>query len=370
MWSRKDLPDIVNLVTGQPIESRTILEHTVALLNSQGGTLCFKPSSADQSGDALYKMLSEAIRPDVGDRIRVETDAIGRSLLRISPGQRRPYYIGEEGMRPTGVFVRDERQTVPAGAFTILALNQATHGQPYEALRSIRQNLTFQDAAAVAAQYGIAPEDMDMVEWGIRNSVDGEFSNLGLILSDQCPHRIEMIGIKDRQSREMMSMREVRGSVLRQYALVAQFLNRAGYDGVSAECYPRDVLRTALVSSMIQRDYAIEGSLFLDFAPSGVDFTMPGELLTSLIPSEVTEEQVRNPGLARIMEQLHIIGHHVPRLHDLIRAYEDDGSGLHPAIDITKGSVRVYMPATRCILRARDNSPAGKGDENEPNCAG
>ena len=74
-----------------------------------------------------------------------------------------PYYLAAKGLHPEGIFVWDD----------------------YEASHSLNQELTFQDAERFFAEEHIPFGQEQKRTLGLV-SEDGVFTNLGLLLSDQC----------------------------------------------------------------------------------------------------------------------------------------------------------------------------------------
>lgn len=108
----------------------------------------------------------------------------------ISSGTRKPYYLKSKGIRPEGVYVRQGASSVPASEERIKAMIIETDGTVYEDLRSLEQKLTFitatQEFSIKALKSGAVQQKM----LGIRDK-DGLYTNLGLLLSDQCPRIIK-----------------------------------------------------------------------------------------------------------------------------------------------------------------------------------
>lgn len=65
-----------------------------------------------------------------------------------------------------------------------------TDGDSYEDMRSLEQNLTFERASEEFEKRNIEFGEPQMRTPGIIAS-DGQYTNLGLLLSDQCPHIIK-----------------------------------------------------------------------------------------------------------------------------------------------------------------------------------
>ena len=74
-----------------------------------------------ETPDSMIQRIANGVRdwikPDVTMFLHYETQtASGKNILTISiqPGMNKPYYLAAKGMRPEGVFVRQETSSVPA----------------------------------------------------------------------------------------------------------------------------------------------------------------------------------------------------------------------------------------------------------------
>ena len=61
-------------------------------------------------------------------------------------------------------------------------------GDVFEEMRTVRQNLTFDEAAAAFKRYKVDFSEDKYIALGLRNIHDDQYTNLALLLSDQCQH--------------------------------------------------------------------------------------------------------------------------------------------------------------------------------------
>lgn len=111
-------------------------------------------------------------------------------MVSIQRGTERPYYISGKGLRPEGVYVRQGASSVPATESAIRRMIRETDGDKYEDMRSLNQELTFEAAAAEFQSRNLVIGENQMKTLGIIN-IDGLYTNLGLLLSDQCLHTVK-----------------------------------------------------------------------------------------------------------------------------------------------------------------------------------
>lgn len=139
-----------------------------------------------QHGARFYKTGRNDVRP-----LR-KIDAGGKDIIAVTiqRGVDRPYYLASKGLRPSGVYVRSGTSADPASDTAIRRMIKETDGDSFEAARSLAQDLTFKSAAAEFERHGVGFDQPKMKTLGIVTQ-DGLYSNLGLLLSDQCPATIK-----------------------------------------------------------------------------------------------------------------------------------------------------------------------------------
>lgn len=174
-----------------------IKKEVIAFANSEGGTLyigiadngeVFGIDNFDGAMLQVSNMLRDAIKPDITMFVNYVAEMIqGKKVIKIivQRGTERPYYIAVKGIRPEGVYVRQGTSSVPATESVIRRIIKETDGDKYEEVRSLNQELTFEQAEAEFQTRGLAFGENQMKTLGIINT-DGIYTNLGFLLSDQC----------------------------------------------------------------------------------------------------------------------------------------------------------------------------------------
>ena len=174
----------------------------IAFANTDGGTIYIGINDdgsirgADNPEVTLLRitnMIRDAIRPDVTMFIDSRTEIMEEKsviVLTVQRGTARPYYLYGKGVRPEGVYVRQGASSVPASETMILNMIKETGGDSYENTRSLNQQLTFSVAEQYFSKKGLEFGDPQKRTLQIIGS-DGTYSNLGMLLSDQCVHTIK-----------------------------------------------------------------------------------------------------------------------------------------------------------------------------------
>jgi len=199
-----------------------IKKKVIAFANSDGGTLYVGVTDsgevvglADADADLMdiNNMLRDGIKPDITlfTQSRIEKSN-GKSIIavQVQRGTNRPYYLAGKGIRPEGVFIRHGTSAVPATDTAIRKMIRETDGESFEALRSVEQSLTFDYAEAEFAKRDTPFGESQMVTLMIATT-DKIYTNLGLLLSEQCGHTIKAAVFQDATQQRFKDRREFGG---------------------------------------------------------------------------------------------------------------------------------------------------------------
>lgn len=156
------------------------------------------------------KNMHDAIKPDLTMFLHYETlEEDGKKVVAVSiqRGTERPYYIAKKGLRPEGIYVRQGYSSVPATDLAIRQMIKETDGDHFEEMRSLNQELTFE-----AAQKEFELRDIEFGSQQMQTlkmiDKEGIYSNLGLLLSDQCVHTIKVAGFQGKEQEVFKDRRE------------------------------------------------------------------------------------------------------------------------------------------------------------------
>ena len=106
----------------------------------------------------------------------------------------------------------------------MLDRNNILDGDCYEGKRALNQNLTFDATKKEFAIRNIIFEKSQMQTLKIM-SQDGLYTNLGLLLSDQCVHTIKVAVFQGKDQSVFKDRREFSGSLLKQLNDVYAFID-------------------------------------------------------------------------------------------------------------------------------------------------
>ncbi|MDR1299312.1 MAG: putative DNA binding domain-containing protein [Oscillospiraceae bacterium] len=338
-----------------------IYKSVIAFANDGGGTLLVgvdKQGEVEPLGDidSAYTRLTngirDAIEPDVTMFVRYALEERGIIRVEISEGAYKPYYLKSKGLKPSGVYIRQGASSVPASTEQIRQMIKNADGDLFEEMRSLRQDLTFDSCGQVFAENGMDFGENKYNILGIRNTNQGQFTNLALLLSDQCAHTIKVAVFADDNNTIFRDRKEFAGSLLRQAGESFDYLqlcnqNRSVIDGLVRKDfwdYPKDALREALLNAIIHREYGFSGSIIININDRRIEFVSIGGLLPGLSAEDIKNgiSQLRNRNLAEVFHRLNFIESYGTGIRRIFTLY--DGCSDKPEITITPNSFRLVLP--------------------------
>ena len=305
-----------------------IKKEIIAFANCNGGKLyigvkddgtVIGVDDADNVSLQISNMVRDTIKPDVTMFVHYETiEEEGKEIIAIDiqRGTDRPYYLAKKGMRPEGVYVRQGYSSVPATDTAIRRMVKETDGDRFEAMRSLNQDLTFE---ATKKEF-----DLRKIEFGSKQmqtlkliDQDGLYTNLGLLLSDQCVHTIKVAVFQGTDQMVFKDRREFSGSLLKQMNEVYDFIDlhnqtRATIEKllrIDVRDYPEVAVREALLNMLVHRDYSFSSSALISIYTDRIEFVSIGGLMPGIDLEDIMVglSICRNQELANVFYRLHLI---------------------------------------------------------------
>ena len=341
----------------------SIRKDIIAFANSDGGTIyigiaddgtVMGVSSPDQMIQRVANMVRDSIMPDVTMFVHYETQETGSKKIvkvTVQRGTSRPYYVTDKGLRPSGVYVRQGTTAAPATDAGIRQMIKETDGDSFEDMRSIRQDLTFAYAETVFARSRLLLEAPQMQTLGII-SPEGIYTNLGLLLSDQCPHIIKAATFSGTDQEVFQDRKEFSGSLLKQIDDAYAFLDMrnetaATFEGihrVDHRAYPDAALREALLNAIVHRDYAYSASTLISVYVDRIEIVSVGGLVSGFHLADVAAglSICRNPKLANVFYRLNLIEAYGTGLKKILNAYRT--MGVEELFQVTEKVFKVVLP--------------------------
>ena len=310
--------------------------------------------NTDETMLRLTNMIRDSIRPDVTMFTECTVEAMeGKAVvvLTVQRGTARPYYLAGKGIRPEGVYVRQSASSVPASETAILNMIKETSGDRYEDARSINQQLTFEKAESYFAKRNLPLGDQQKRTLNIIGS-DGTYTNLGMLLSDQCVHTIKLAVFDGSKKSVFRDRKELSGSLLTQledaYSYIDQF-NRTraefeGLDRIDKRDYPSEALREALLNAITHRDYSFSGSTLISIFDDRIEFVTIGGLVRGLTFDDIMLgiSALRNQNLANVFYRLKLIEAYGTGILKINESYAD--CTVKPQFEVTDNAFKITLP--------------------------
>ena len=352
----------------ETVELKTIVvedikKEIVAFANCEGGKLYIGVQDdgtvlglddPDSASLQVSNMVRDAIKPDLTMFLHYETLTVDEKKIvsvDIQQGTDRPYYIAKKGLRPEGVYVRQGFSSVPATNTAIRRMIKETDGDHFEEMRALEQNLTFERAGKEFADRHIKFGLTQMKTLGLMTQ-DGVYTNLGLLLSDQCVHTIKAAVFEGTNQDQFKDRKEFDGSLFRQMEEVYDFIDFRNQIHSSFEKlrridrrdYPETAVREALLNLLVHREYSYRASSFISMYADRIEFISIGGLINGVTLKDVTMgiSVCRNVKLANVFYRLELIEAYGTGILKIMGAYE--GTGMTPQIETSDNAFKIILP--------------------------
>lgn len=340
-----------------------IKKEIIAFANSDGGKLYIGVQDDgtvigldDPDGVSLKisNMVRDAIKPDVTMFLHYQTiEEDGKEIVAVDVqrGTDRPYYLEKKGMRPEGVYVRQGYSSVPATDTAIRHMIKETDGDRFEAMRCLNQELTFE---AVKKEFALRKVDFGPQQMRTLKLIDQDnlYSNLGLLLSDQCVHTIKAAVFQGTDQTIFKDRREFTGSLMQQMNEVYDFIDfrnqtRATIERllrIDTKDYPEIAVREALLNLLVHRDYSFSASALISIYADRIEFVSIGGLMPGIDLEDIMIgiSVCRNQDLANVFYRLHLIEAYGTGIGKIMKAYE--GTEEKPTIETTPNAFKIILP--------------------------
>ena len=255
-------------------------------------------------------------------------------------------------MKPNGVYVRQGASSVQASPDQIRRMIKDSDGDVFEEMRTATQELSFEEAERAFKRYKVDFSEEKYIALGLRNIHDDQYTNLAMILSDQCQHTTKIAVFGDEANITFKDAKEFGGSIFKQlddsYAYL-MLCNRTaatfkGLERVELSDYPEDALREALLNALVHRDYSYSGSIIINVNDSCIEFISLGGLLPGLSADDIRSgiSQPRNRKLAEIFHRLRLIESYGTGIRKIYALYKD--CALQPRIEVTTNTFKLVLP--------------------------
>ena len=338
-----------------------IYKEVIAFANTDGGVIYIGIDNAgnavgidnvDENYTRITNGIRDAIMPDVTMFVKYTIQENRVVRITVGEGSYKPYYLKSKGLKPSGVFVRQGTSSVPASPEQIRAMIKESDGDTFESMRSMEQELSFKSAKEAFKRYNIEFSKAKYRTLGITMQGDELYSNLALIISDQCAHTTKVAVFADEENTKFRDSKEFGGSIFEQLDNTYTYLTLCnktvatfkGLERIEKVDYPEEALREALLNALVHRDYSFSGSIIINVNDKEMEFISIGGLLPGLSPDDIRSgiSQPRNKNLADIFHRLHLIESYGTGIRKIYNLYANCPE--QPRIEVTSNTFKIILP--------------------------
>lgn len=333
----------------------------IAFLNAHGGTIYIgvdddgkvvgvPQALKDEYDEKVSSILSNNIKPNPRSKIEFSFNGENVLVIDIKEGDSKPYYLTNKGPKPSGTYIRVGRSKRPATDNEILTMIRDSSGWLWENQTSKEQGLTFDEISKIAKNKGL-----DFGVHKFRNlkivNKNGEFTNLGLLVSDQNPIEVKF-AVYDKNL-DFKVKQEFHGSIatiasdVLKYAELFNATSAKIIPGqisrVESKSYPGASLREAILNAICHAEYFAPSNIKIEFFPDKVKITNPGNIYNDGTIDDIKNgiQSFRNPSLVLLLNKLGYIENYGTGIQRILEAYQ--GKELQPEFYVSKSYFMVTL---------------------------
>lgn len=338
-----------------------IYKEVIAFANTDGGVIyigidnngnAVGIDNVDENYTRITNGIRDAIMPDVTMFVKYTIQENHVVRITVREGSYKPYYLKTKGLKPSGVFVRQGTSSVSASPEQIRMMIKEADGDAFESMRSMEQELTFKIAKEAFKRYNIEFAKTKYRGLGLTSQADELYTNLALIISDQCTHTTKVAVFADEENTKFRDSKEFGGSIFEQlddtfaYLMLCNKTSSTfkGLERIEKVDYPEEALREALLNALVHRDYSFSGSIIINVNDKEMEFISIGGLLPGLSPDDIRSgiSQPRNKNLADIFHRLHLIESYGTGIRKIYNLYANCIE--QPRIEVTLNTFKIILP--------------------------
>ena len=338
-----------------------IYKEIIAFANTDGGIVYIGIDNdgnvvgltdVDNEYTRITNGIRDAIMPDVTMCVKFTIQDNKVVRITVNEGTNKPYYLKSKGLKPSGVYVRQGTSSVPASPEQIRQMIKESDGDTFEEVRSLEQNLSFDAAAVAFKRYGVEFSAEKYRVLGMTQKKSDIYTNLALLLSDQCPHTTKIAVFSDETCTVFRDSKEFGGSVFKQFEDTVNYLSLCnktssvikGVVRTDRQDYPEEAIREALLNALVHRDYSFSGSIIINVNDKKMEFISIGGLLPGLSTDDIRIgiSQPRNKNLAEVFHRLRLIESYGTGIRRIYKLYEK--CDAQPTIETTSNAFKIVLP--------------------------
>ena len=316
-----------------------IIDEVIAFANAEGGVIYIGIredgtviGTEDPAGTASLaaREILEAIQPDISAVVQVRTVQLkGKDLVAVM--------VGKGTDKPYSRIAA----SMPAQAEESAAIGI----QPVHITGRFNENdlcpaqLNFSTLKLALDECGI-PSDSEHLHALHLTDTEGRFTNLALLLSEQCPFSIKVTLFNSCDKSSISHSSTIGGSILQQLVRSCTLIEK-----LTAANYPQDAVSEAILNAIAHRDYSYSGSTLINIFKDRIEIVSLGGLPAGLSMEAVDMgiSQPRYPNLADTLcriELMECCGCGISKIRGLYSGYDKA-----PEFESVQGAFRTVLPS-------------------------
>ena len=353
----------------------------IAFLNTHGGTIYIGVDDKgnivgvpqelkDEYDEKVSAILTNNIKPNSRNKVNFSFNEDDVLEIHVKEGDSKPYYLTEKGPKPSGTYIRVGRSKRPANDDEILTMIRDSSGWLWENQISNEQDLTFDVLTKFANKKNLVFNQHKYKTLKLMNE-KGEFTNVGLLLSDQNPIEVKF-AVYDKNMNFKIK-KEFHGSII---SIADEILNYSELfndtsakiipgqiSRVETKSYPGASLREGIINAICHADYSLPSNIKVEFFRDKVRIINPGNVYNSTLEAVLGGVQTfRNPALVNVLYKLGFIENYGTGLQRIREAYENEE--LKPEFKVIDRYFFLTLPNLNKDSYSFDASDA-KNDAND-----
>lgn len=286
-------------------------------IDDDGNVVGLKNAKKDL--ESVSGMIREGIKSDLTLYTKIFIERIEEKeiiVIKVKEGSNKPYYLSDKGIKSNGVYLRHGNVSVQASEEVIKKMLIESNSNSFENNVSVNQDLHFDYLIKMFENNNIEIDNNKFKTLNVIN-LNNEYTNLGLLLSDECPYSIKCAIFDGNTKLEFKDRKEFTGSVLKQVNDAFEYLSLfnktkgkiIGLERIDTKDYPEYALREALLNAIIHRDYNFTGSILISLFDNHFEITSLGGLIKGITIEDLYNgvSESRNPKLANIFYRLRYV---------------------------------------------------------------
>lgn len=294
-----------------------------------------------------------AISPIINDYINVSLNEDGVIEIKVSSGERKPYFLKNKGMTSNGCFKRVGRSKYPMNEDEIQLMGLECQKIYYESRVSRNQNLSFVRFFDYLSMNKISFDESKFYTLGFKDK-NGMFTNLAQLFSDQNSIIIKLAVYRGLDRTEFKIKKEFEGAFTSIINTLLDYCNtmndvRAikpenGWVRTDIYSYPKKAIREAVLNSIEHANFYFNSNIKIEFFDDRLEISNPGPFYGGITLEQALngKQSFRNPKLVYVLNKLGYIENYATGLQTIYKLYRNHN--VSPIVESSETHFTIILP--------------------------